>query len=131
MVHSSRINQNLHFASCILIRINDKGSFHKYFNKLIDPPRVTLPRSLRVNGQDVRRPSKIKKAWADRFKLANEEEISPENETFQASIAAQNEERVRSDEHRGAHYNRPYDTDSVKRALGKADDGKDKDTQHL
>ena len=97
---------------------DDKAAFFEAFGKLIDPDSHPLPRSLHVNGEEVRRPSRIKAAWIARFHLPDVETGDDQDKAFRAETEQENARRSKIKTHENAFYNKRYVVEDVEEALG-------------
>ena len=103
---------------------DDVPAFFKEFTALTSPARQPLPRSLRVNGEEMRKPGNIRKAWMQRFNLPDEETGGTEDKQFREDTELENVERMHKQTHESATYNRRYRLGEIQEAVGKSKIGK-------
>ena len=106
---------------------NKKECFET-FSQALGKKHVSLPRTLRVNGSEVRRPHAIKKWWAERFKVEEIQTGTQEDKDWRDGIVALNKQRARTSRvektHASAMYNAPFVHKEVGAALARADNDK-------
>ena len=99
---------------------SDKAVFFREFSELAGlKPRQQLPRSLRINGEEVRRPARIQKEWVKRFKIPHVETGTEADRKYREQIEEENDRRSREDTHEHASYNQDYTVEQVQEALAK------------
>jgi hypothetical protein len=78
----------------------EKAVFHREFSRLAGiKPRQPLPRSLRVDGQEVRKPRKIQREWVRRFQIPHVETGTVEDKAYRHRTEEKNEERENTNTH--------------------------------
>ena len=102
----------------------DKSTFFKAFTNMVSPPRQPLPRSLRVNGEEIRSPQSIRKAWRERFQLPDEETGNAQDKQFRKQTDRENKDKETMNVHENASYNKPYEIGEIQHALNKGKLGK-------
>lgn len=102
----------------------DKAAYFREFTKLLTPHRDPLPRTVRVNAKEIRRPGKVISAWTDRFRLTNTETGSEEDKAFRKRITQLNKERATDRSHEDAVYNTPIIAAEVYEQLKRCQNGK-------
>jgi len=98
----------------------DKADFFHEFSELAGlHPKQKMPRSLRVNGEEVRRPGKIRKEWRNRFQISHVETGKEEDKRYREETEEKNERRGKEKTHENAMFNRDYEIREVLEAMGK------------
>ena len=108
----------------------DKSAFAAGFKKSIQSQNRSLPESLVVNQRDIRKVTKIKKVWVERFEPSPHPPPSPQNQQFQDKVRDKNKVFAKNKDYdKGGkkfmpHLNGPIVIEETKQARTKAETGK-------